>query len=73
MNHDAIANVATDLHHGKVSILTLAVAIRLEFANNWLSVANCAAGNGIRPDHAKRLLTVCREIHESALTEESSK
>ena len=67
MNHNAIANVATDLCHNKISIQDLAIAIRLEFANNWLSVANCAAGNNLSFDHAERLLTVCREIHESAL------
>lgn len=71
MNHNQIADIATELHHGKVSILSLAVAIRLEFANNWLSVGNLAAANGIPVEMADRLLTVCREIHESALAKES--
>lgn len=71
MDHAKIADIATQLHHGNVSIRDLAIAIRLEFANNWLSVGNCAAGNGIPVDMAERLLTVCREIHESALAKES--
>ena len=71
MNHAKIADIATDLHHGNASIRDLAIAIRLEFANNWLSVGNCAAANEIPVDMAERLFTVCREIHEFALKSES--
>lgn len=71
MNHSKIADIATELHHGNVSIADLAIAIRLEFANNWLSVGNCAAANEIPVDMAERLLTACRDIHEYALTLES--
>lgn len=64
MNHNRIADLATELHRDRLSPVDLAIAIRLEFANNWLSVGNFAESLGIPADMAERLLSVCRDIHK---------
>lgn len=70
MQHEKIANLATELHHGNISIQSLAIAIRIEWANNWLSPANCAQANGISVKNMERLIAVCRDIHEDAMQAE---
>lgn len=69
MNHQAIANVASDLALGRISAQSLAIAIRLEFANQFLTYTGFAESHGMTPEHAAELIEICRKIHESALTE----